>query len=40
MIKDLRTQAEANQSDKVLNGDIDLFLEASLAHKLSGEDKV
>jgi len=39
MIKDLRTQAETNQSDKVLNGDIDLFLEASLSHRLGGEDE-
>ena len=39
MIKDLRTQVETNQSQDVLNGDIDMFLEASLAHRLekSGE---
>jgi peptide chain release factor 2 len=35
MIKDLRTQVETNQSDKVMNGDIDMFLEAALAHKIN-----
>lgn len=39
MIKDLRTNIETNQSDKVLNGDIDMFLEGALAHRL-GEDKI
>lgn len=34
MIKDLRTQVETTQSQDVLNGDIDMFLEASLAHRL------
>ena len=38
MIKDLRTQAETTQSQDVLNGDIDMFLEASLAHRLHGDD--
>lgn len=37
MIKDLRTQVETTQSNAVLNGDIDMFLEASLAHKLVGD---
>lgn len=37
MIKDLRTQVETNQSDKVMNGDIDMFLEAALAHKVGGD---
>ncbi len=37
MIKDLRTNIETNQSDKVLNGDIDMFLEGALAHRLGGE---
>lgn len=37
MIKDLRTNIETNQSDKVLNGDIDMFLEGALAYKLGGE---
>jgi len=39
MIKDLRTNVETNQSDKVLNGDLDLFLEASLAHRLGGDSE-
>ncbi len=34
MIKDLRTGVETSQSGAVLDGDIDMFLEASLAHKL------
>ena len=38
MIKDLRTQVETTQSQDVLNGDIDMFLEASLAHRLHGDD--
>ncbi len=37
LIKDLRTEVETNQSDDVLNGDIDMFLEASLAAKLMKE---
>jgi peptide chain release factor 2 len=39
MIKDLRTNAETNQSDKVLNGDLDMFLESALSYKVGGEDK-
>jgi peptide chain release factor 2 len=39
MIKDLRTNIETNQSDKVLNGDIDLFLEATLSHRLMKDDE-
>ena len=39
MIKDLRTNIETNQSDKVLNGDIDMFLEGALAHKLGDSNK-
>jgi peptide chain release factor 2 len=38
MIKDLRTNIETNQSDKVLNGDIDMFLEGALAHRLGGDE--
>jgi peptide chain release factor 2 len=34
LVKDLRTHIETNQSDDVLNGDIDMFLEASLAARL------
>lgn len=37
LIKDLRTEVETNQSDAVLNGDLDMFLEASLAAKLVKE---
>jgi peptide chain release factor 2 len=36
MVKDLRTGAETGNSGAVLNGDIDLFLEASLASRLKG----
>ncbi len=36
MVKDLRTGAETSNSNAVLNGDIDMFLEASLASKLKG----
>lgn len=36
MIKDLRTAAETTNSAAVLDGDLDMFLEASLAHKLEG----
>jgi peptide chain release factor 2 len=38
MIKDLRTQIETNQSDKVLNGDLDMFLEGALAHRLGNAE--
>jgi peptide chain release factor 2 len=37
LVKDLRTEVETNQSGDVLNGDIDMFLEASLAAKLMKE---
>ena len=36
MVKDLRTGAETGNSGAVLNGDIDLFLEASLASRIKG----
>ncbi len=36
MVKDLRTNTETSNTSGVLDGDIDLFLEASLASKLSG----
>lgn len=39
MIKDLRTGAENTNSQAVLDGDIDLFLEASLSHRLGISDK-
>ena len=34
MIKDLRTEVETSDAKAVLDGDIDLFLSAALAHKL------
>jgi len=39
MIKDLRTGVETTQSNAVLDGDIDAFLEAALAHKLNEDDE-
>lgn len=36
MVKDLRTQVETSNVRAVLDGDIDLFLEASLASKIKG----
>lgn len=39
MIKDLRTEVETSNSQAVLDGDIDQFLEASLAHKLVKDHK-
>ncbi len=38
MIKDLRTNVETSNSSSVLDGDIDMFLEASLASKLAGAE--
>lgn len=38
MIKDLRTNAETSNSAAILDGDIDMFLEASLAQKLAGSE--
>jgi peptide chain release factor 2 len=37
MIKDLRTGHETSNTQMVLDGDLDAFLEASLAYKLTGE---
>ena len=39
MIKDLRTGAETSDSQGVLDGDIDLFLSASLAAKVHGGEE-
>ena len=39
MVKDLRTGAENTNSGAVLDGDIDLFLEASLSHRLGISEK-
>jgi peptide chain release factor 2 len=40
MVKDLRTEVETSDSGGVLDGDIDRFLQAALASKLSGPDGV
>jgi peptide chain release factor 2 len=37
MVKDLRTGVQRSDPDTVLGGDIDAFLAASLAHKVSGK---
>ena len=39
MVKDLRTSVETGNSQSVLDGGIDMFLEAALAHKLGGLDE-
>lgn len=39
MVKDLRTEVETSDTKGVLDGDIDLFLEASLAAKVSGNEQ-
>ncbi|HEV8016239.1 MAG TPA: peptide chain release factor 2 [Stellaceae bacterium] len=38
MVKDLRTGVETSQTDKVLDGDLDAFLQASLASRIKGAD--
>jgi peptide chain release factor 2 len=38
IVKDLRTGIETSQSDKVLDGDLDRFLEASLAQRIKGAE--
>lgn len=38
MVKDLRTNVEKGNAQGVLDGDIDAFLEASLASRVGGED--
>ena len=37
MVKDLRTEVETSQSQAVLDGDLDMFLEAALASRLKGQ---
>lgn len=37
MVKDLRTNVETSQSEAVLNGDLDMFLEAALAARIKGQ---
>lgn len=40
MVKDLRTEVETSDTQGVLNGDLDKFLEASLAKAVGGvEDR-
>lgn len=36
MVKDLRTGVQTSDPQRVLNGDLDLFMEASLAHRVTG----
>ena len=38
LVKDLRTEAESTSPANVLDGDLDMFLEASLAHRVGGEN--
>ena len=38
MVKDLRTEVENTDADAVLDGDLDRFLEATLAHRLGDEE--
>ncbi|NTU77268.1 MAG: peptide chain release factor 2 [Alphaproteobacteria bacterium] len=37
MVKDVRTGVETSQTQDVLNGDINRFLQASLAHRIKGQ---
>jgi peptide chain release factor 2 len=36
MVKDLRTNAETSNTSAVLDGDLDMFMEASLASRIGG----
>lgn len=38
LVKDLRTDVETSNTGAVLDGDIDIFLSAALAHRIKGED--
>lgn len=40
LVKDLRTGIESTNPSGVLDGDLNTFMEAALAHQVSGEDKV
>ncbi|MEM1040522.1 MAG: peptide chain release factor 2 [Pseudomonadota bacterium] len=40
LVKDLRTGVESTNPSGVLDGDLNNFMEAALAHQVSGEDKV
>jgi peptide chain release factor 2 len=37
LVKDVRTDVETSQTQKVLDGDIDMFLQASLAQRIKGQ---
>ncbi len=39
MVKDLRTNVETSNTDAVLDGDIDDFISAALAHRIGGENE-
>ncbi len=39
LVKDLRTDVETSQSAAVLDGDIDMFLQASLASRIKGQEE-
>ncbi len=39
MVKDLRTNEETADTQGVLNGDLDRFMEAALAHRVAGGDE-
>ncbi len=38
LVKDLRTEVETSNTSGVLDGEIDMFLSAALAHRIKGED--
>jgi peptide chain release factor 2 len=40
MVKDLRTGVTSTAPDDVLDGDINPFMEAALAHRISGKPDV
>ena len=40
MVKDMRTGVQTSDTDGVLDGDLDLFIEASLAQKIKGGETV
>ena len=40
LVKDLRTGVESTNPTAVLDGDLNQFMEAALAHQVTGEDKV
>ena len=37
MVKDLRSGEESGQPDKVLDGDLDTFMQAALAARVEGD---